>query len=262
LVQGFFTHALAGTSILLLILVTYERYTLLVLDKRMSKERALKLIALVYGVGVVYGLPPLLGLGHYDLSGGTLCIARGGRGVLTDNIYTAGGMLIIFLTTSMMLIGYTKIYKHISQVLNAGSTPSNASSEAAAAKARKILRTEKKILKAFVVFTAFFIVCWTTAFLKFFCEGFLDIEMEDPVFTSSIWIGGASNAAFNPAIYGLLNKNIGKVMRENLSRVLPCIHAPSAAVTPSPPSRRRTKLSSPCRAPTAPTQQGSDRNQF
>ena len=98
LVQGFFTHALAGTSILLLILVTYERYTLLVLDKRMSKARALKLIALVYGVGVVYGLPPLLGLGHYDLSGGTLCIARGGRGVLTDNIYTAGGMLIIFFS--------------------------------------------------------------------------------------------------------------------------------------------------------------------
>ncbi|GMH90065.1 hypothetical protein TrST_g2207 [Triparma strigata] len=201
--QAFCTHFFASTSILLLALVAGERYYKIVKGKTMKIKHSKYGIVAMYAVGFVYAVFPFMGFGHYDLQpSGNFCWGRGGFGILADDLYCALSVIVILASYIGLPVAYSRIFAHIHKVFTKTSGRS---------KNNDAQNAEVAIMKQFIIITGFFLICWTMVLLKFTTEA-----AQMPILVG--WydnIGGnmaTCSSAFNPLIYGIMNKKIRGLM--------------------------------------------------
>ena len=216
-IQSFLIHTLCATSIMLLLFITVERYFLIIKQKKLTRELAKKIILAIYCTGAIFGACPLVGFGHYELQPSKVyCFARGGRGVMIDDLYVMVSIMIIASTVVGMIVLYTIIWRHISGVFAATKSMKGGTSDS------KSMSKERKTVMQFIIITAVFVTLWTPALLKFITEAFFQSPVEEAWFDIVVGIGAALNGATNPIIYGIMNKKIGDAMVNLASWMVPC----------------------------------------
>ena len=215
--QSFFIHALCAASILLLFLITAERYRLIIKNTPTTRELAKKGFVGVFLISVCFAALPLVGFGHYELQPSKVyCFARGGRGVALDDAYLVVSCAIIANTCIGMVVMYIIIWRSIkaSHQKVSGLNVSEHTKE-------QNLKAQRGIVLQFITITALFVVFWSPCLIKFLFESVGQVVWEGPFADVAIGVGVALNSATNPLAYGLMNKKIGDAMIRTIRR-LPC----------------------------------------
>ena len=233
-VQGFFIHSLCAASIMVLFLITVERYRLVLKNTATSRSTVKQGLALIFIVAIVFAALPLFGFGHYELQPSKmLCFARGGYGVPSDDWYCIVAIVIILNTSVGMLIMYSMIWRLINRFhKSTGAVMSDRTNQARN-------KAERDIVKQFIVITSLFILLWTPCVIKFVFEltGRMLVVVERAWLDTIASTMAALNSATNPIAYGIMNKHIRLAVREQLRRTFPFLANYSNQVTPSPQER-------------------------
>ena len=222
--QGNLYVFLSCTTFFILGLITYDRYTLLIKNRPLSRHAAIQLsIGAAVFFFAVGALPWITGnsIGMDSVkSFGLACYADGGLGIAGHDTVVAFLDSVFMVIFWGMVWMYYKIFAHLREVFrNSVDKDSDR-----AAFNREI---ERKILTQFMIITAFFLVCWVCLALTWFVAPFgyriQDVHMEG-------FIGWTChlNSSTNPLIYGTMNKHLrqamGKIMPK-WTKVLPCLRS-------------------------------------
>jgi hypothetical protein len=215
-VQGFYIHALCAASIMILFIITVERYRLVVKNTATSRAAIKQGLAAAFIMAIMFAALPLFGFGHYELQPSKVfCFARGGYGVPSDDWYCIVASVIILNTTVGMVLMYSMIWKLINRFhKSTGAALSDRTNQTRN-------KAEREIVKQFIVITALFVLFWTPALIKFVSESAAQIVVEHAWFDVIAAMGSALSSASNPIVYGIMNKNIRLAVRAQLRRIFP-----------------------------------------
>ena len=215
-VQGFYIHALCAASIMILFIITVERYRLVVKNTATSRAAIKQGLAAAFIMAIMFAALPLFGFGHYELQPSKVfCFARGGYGVPSDDWYCIVASVIILNTTVGMILMYSMIWRLINRFhISTGAALSDRTNQTRN-------KAEREIVKQFIVITSLFVLFWTPALIKFVSEPAAQIVVEHAWFDVIAAMGAALNSASNPIAYGIMNKNIRLAVRAQLRRTFP-----------------------------------------
>lgn len=240
-VQGFYIHALCAASIMILFIITVERYRLVVKNTATSRAAIKQGLVAAFIMAIMFAALPLFGFGHYELQPSKVfCFARGGYGVPSDDWYCIVASVIILNTTVGMILMYSMIWRLINRFQKStGAALSNRTNQTRN-------KAEREIVKQFIVITSLFVLFWTPALIKFVSESAAQMVVEHAWFDVIVGMGAALNSASNPIAYGIMNKNIRLAVRAQLRRTFPRLgklaNSQVAPSTQEKGSRKRASL--------------------
>ena len=191
-VQGFYIHALCAASIMILFIITVERYRLVVKNTATSRAAIKQGLAAAFIMAIMFAALPLFGFGHYELQPSKVfCFARGGYGVPSDDWYCIVASVIILNTTVGMILMYSMIWRLINRFhISTGAALSDRTNQTRN-------KAEREIVKQFIVITSLFIFCWAPVLIKFVSESAGQMVVEHA------WLDLAVKAADEPPYHAV-----------------------------------------------------------
>ena len=221
--QGTLYPALAMTTFYILGLLTYERYRVIVVNKKIDQKKCLQSVALVFFVLLIYSALPWLTddkIGNDELKAtGAACYCGGGEGKFEHDAILFTNVCLFSITIAVMVSFYAKIYYHIKKVFT--SVKSGDEEEAVGKKKKKGgTPKEVKILYQFIFITAFFLCCWAALATQWLLNSLGGMFIYEPHLDGLVGFGCHLNSAFNPVIYGAMNKTLRNAMYDVLPETL------------------------------------------
>ena len=210
--QGVLYAFLSMTTFFILGLITFDRYTLLILNRPLNRRWATLIYVIAGLCFITTGLLPTLTENTVGIdtvkSFGLACYQDGGLGVLGHDFIVAFNDSVFLAIFFGMVWMYYRIFSHLQNVFK------NAVIENSE-RAQFNREVENKILVQFIIITAFFLVCWVVLAFTWFVAPFgwrlQGIHMEGLIgFTCHL------NSSSNPLIYGTMNKHLRTAMGKRM----------------------------------------------